>query len=168
MWAGGEAAKRRLEDEQKAEQQKEKKRLQLEKKEREAAAAAEREAGFSACEFGCSCGYVPCRVPVGFLEALPTVWAQEGPLQGGGMRHGAWAADAGLQSCCGRPVGGGSFLSTRGFGVDSEPCCLVVSLEVLGAIVVSFGLSGTDYMRRSTRHELVVGPYTHSQGGYYL
>jgi hypothetical protein len=57
---GGEAEKRRLEDEAKEAATKEKKRLALEKKEAEKKDAEERATAFARCEAVCVCGVVPC------------------------------------------------------------------------------------------------------------
>ena len=57
---GGEAEKRRLEDEAKEEAAKEKKRMALEKKDAEQKEAEERVAAFARCEAVCVCGVVPC------------------------------------------------------------------------------------------------------------
>ena len=57
---GGEAERRRLEDEAKEEAMQEKKRLALEKKESKAKQAEERAAAFALCEAECTCGIVPC------------------------------------------------------------------------------------------------------------
>jgi hypothetical protein len=60
-------------------------------------------------------------VPVGRLEAVPSLWAQEGPVQGQGMLCCSQAPPAGLQSCRGGAGGigrgrvdGGSFLRSVG------------------------------------------------------
>lgn len=97
----------------------------------------------------------PGPVPMGFLEALPTVRAQEEHLPGGGMRRRARAAAARLQPGRGRAVGGvgdqqagESFLRGRGSREDSPLFCLCVFVEVLRVIVVRFGSGRTDYMRR--------------------
>lgn len=57
---GGEAEKRRLEDEAKEEAAKEKKRQALEKKQAEQLALEQRAAAFELCEAACTCGVVPC------------------------------------------------------------------------------------------------------------
>ena len=94
---GGEAEKRRLEDEAKEEAAKEKKRQAAEKKEEASRTAALAISGFERCEHGCACGVVPCPSHVCRLEAVPGVWAQEGPVQGQGMLCSAQAALAGPQ-----------------------------------------------------------------------
>ena len=57
---GGEAEKRRLEEETKEEAVKEKKRQALEKKEAAQIEVTERAAAFALCEEGCVCEVVPC------------------------------------------------------------------------------------------------------------
>eukprot|EP00966_Prymnesium_polylepis_P077287 1790191-Prymnesium_polylepis.1 len=57
---GGEAEKRRLEDEAKEEATKEKKRQALERKEAEKKEAEERAAAYARCEAASVCGVVPC------------------------------------------------------------------------------------------------------------
>tara|TARA_B110000046_G_scaffold128325_1_gene134725 strand:+ start:2324 stop:2806 length:483 start_codon:yes stop_codon:yes gene_type:complete len=57
---GGEAEKRRLEDEAARKAVEEKKRQRLEKKGDEEREAGERIAAFELCEHGCVCGVVPC------------------------------------------------------------------------------------------------------------
>ena len=42
-----------------------------------------------------------CRARGPGVEAVPCVWAQEGPVQGQGMQGSQGAPPAGLQSCCG-------------------------------------------------------------------
>ena len=66
---GGEAEKRRLEDEAKEQAAREKKRLAVEKKEAAASAAAAEVVAFERCEHGCVCGVVPC--PYGKWKRCP-------------------------------------------------------------------------------------------------
>jgi hypothetical protein len=57
---GGEAEKRRLEDEAQQKAVQERKRVAAEKKDEAARAAAAEVAAFERCEHGCACGVVPC------------------------------------------------------------------------------------------------------------
>ena len=77
---GGEAEKRRLEDEQQEAKKEARKRLAIEKKETAEREAAELEAAFALCEAGCVGG--GRAMPMGRLEAVPGMRAQEGPVQG--------------------------------------------------------------------------------------
>ena len=52
-------------------------------------------------------------LPMGQMEALPHVWAQERPVQGQGLLSSPRAALAGLQPGCGRAVEPSLFYATR-------------------------------------------------------